>query len=132
MLKNGYNFGGEQSGHIIFGDYATTGDGLLTATQVLRAAIVNNRPLSALADLMTKYPQVLNNVRVKSKEGWETNKEIARAVAYAQKAVGDKGRVLVRASGTEPLLRVMLEGPDEQALNELAASVAQVIKKEME
>ena len=131
MLKSGYNLGGEQSGHIIFGDYATTGDGLITATQVLRAAVRNNRPLSALAGLMTKYPQVLNNVRVKSKEGWQTNKEIAKAIAYAEKSLGDTGRVLVRASGTEPLLRVMLEGSDQEALDELAQSVAQVIKNEI-
>ncbi|MDR2006075.1 MAG: phosphoglucosamine mutase, partial [Acidaminococcales bacterium] len=131
MLKNGYNLGGEQSGHIIFGDYATTGDGLITATQVLRAAVRNNRPLSALAGLMTKYPQVLNNVRVKSKENWQTNREIAKAIAYAEKSLGEAGRVLVRASGTEPLLRVMLEGPDQEILNELVQSIAQVVKNEL-
>jgi phosphoglucosamine mutase len=131
MLKSGYSLGGEQSGHIIFGDYATTGDGLITATQVLRAAVRNNRPLSALAGLMAKYPQVLSNVRVKSKAGWQTNREIAKAIAYAEKSLGDTGRVLVRASGTEPLLRVMLEGPDQEALDELAQSVAQVIKNEL-
>jgi phosphoglucosamine mutase len=131
MQKGGYNLGGEQSGHIIFVDYATTGDGLITATQVLKAAVRNNRPLSALAALMVKYPQVLNNVRVKNKDGWQTNEEIAKAVAYAEKSLGDTGRVLVRASGTEPLLRVMLEGPEQEALDELAQSVGDVIKKEL-
>ncbi|MDR3349175.1 MAG: phosphoglucosamine mutase [Acidaminococcales bacterium] len=131
MLKNGYNFGGEQSGHIIFGDYATTGDGLMTATQVLRAAVRNNRPLSALAGLMTKYPQVLNNVKVKSKEGWQTNKEIGKAIAHAEQSLGEAGRVLVRASGTEPLLRVMLEGPDREILDELARSIARAVENEL-
>jgi phosphoglucosamine mutase len=131
MLKNGYVLGGEQSGHIIFGEYVTTGDGLVTATQVLRALVKNNRTLSELAGLMRRYPQVLNNVRVKSKDGWQDNQQISKAVAYAEKSIGETGRVLVRASGTEPLLRVMIEGSDQQQLNELAEYVAQVIKKEL-
>jgi phosphoglucosamine mutase len=131
MFRNGYNLGGEQSGHIIFGDLVTTGDGLITATQVLRALSRTKQKLSQLAGLMTRFPQVLYNVRVKDKAGWQENKAISAAVDAAGQAIGDSGRVLVRASGTEPLLRVMIEGPDQATLNKLAQQVADVIKKEM-
>ncbi len=131
MLKEGYSLGGEQSGHIIFGDYATTGDGLVTATQVLGAMVRNNRLLSELAGQMVRYPQVLTNIRVKSKQGWENNESIKKAVAYATELLGETGRVLVRASGTEPLIRVMAEGPDQRQLDELAQYVADTVKREL-
>ncbi len=131
MLRNGYSLGGEQSGHIIFGDYATTGDGLVTATQVLRAIVKNNQTMSELAAKMVCYPQVLVNVRVKSKAGWEQNAAVKKAVNYAAELLGDSGRVLVRASGTEPLIRVMAEGPDQRQLDELAGYVADIIKREL-
>jgi phosphoglucosamine mutase len=131
MLEKGCGLGGEQSGHIIFRDYATTGDGLLTAVQVLRAMARNNRPLSELADLMTKYPQILQNVRVAPKDGWQDNRLIKDAILYAQKQLGDAGRVLVRASGTEPLIRVMLEGPEQRVLEELSGFLVNVIQKEL-
>lgn len=132
MLKSNYSLGGEQSGHVIFKDILTTGDGIITATQVLKAMVKNNKQLSVLASMMTRYPQVLLNVKVKSKAGWETNDAIKQAIDYAEKALGESGRVLVRASGTEPLIRVMAEGPEEQQLNELVDYVAQVIKRELE
>lgn len=130
MNKKGYTLGGEQSGHIIFGDLVTTGDGLVTATQVLRALVKNNKPLSDLAGLMTRYPQVLLNVRVKSKEGWESNAEIQKAIKHAEKVLGENSRVLVRASGTEPLIRVMAEGADQRALDEQASYIAQIVERE--
>lgn len=131
MLKSGNNLGGEQSGHIIFGDLVTTGDGLVTATQVLAAVVNNNQPLSALAGLMTRYPQVLKNVRIKSKNGWEENAEIKKAISYAENILGSNGRVLVRASGTEPLLRVMVEGPEQKVLDEVTEYICTVVEKEL-
>ncbi len=130
MQKNGYVLGGEQSGHVVFSDFATTGDGLITATQVLAAMQRSNRTLADLASIMQTFPQVLVNVRVKSKAGWETNPAIRAAIDAAEAKLGDKGRVLVRPSGTEPLIRVMAEGPDQGELDALAASVAEVIARE--
>lgn len=131
MINNGYVLGGEQSGHVIFADFATTGDGLITATQVLAAMQKTNRTLANLASIMTVFPQVLVNVRVKSKDGWETNAAIRQAVAEAEAKLGDTGRILVRPSGTEPLIRVMAEGPDQGELDALAAAVAAVVVQEL-
>ena len=131
MRENGYSLGGEQSGHVIFADFATTGDGLITATQVLAAMQRSNRTLADLASIMTVYPQVLVNVQVKSKEGWETNAAIKQAIDAAEAKLGGDGRILVRPSGTEPLIRVMAEGPDQTELDALAAAVAEVVVREM-
>ena len=131
MNKSGYNLGGEQSGHIIFGDIVTTGDGLVTATQVLRSMVRNNKALSDLACLMTRYPQVLINVRVKNKAGWETNAEIQKAIEHAEKVLGENSRILVRASGTEHLIRVMAEGADQRALDEQTSYIASIVEQEM-
>ena len=131
MINNGYVLGGEQSGHVIFADFATTGDGLITATQVLAVMQKTNRTLANLASIMTVFPQVLVNVRVKSKDGWETNTAIRRAIAEAEAKLGDTGRILVRPSGTEPLIRVMAEGPDQGELDALAAAVAEVVVQEL-
>lgn len=131
MINNGYVLGGEQSGHVIFADFATTGDGLITATQVLAAMQKTNRTLANLASIMTVFPQVLVNVRVKSKDGWETNAAIRQAIAEAEAKLGDTGRILVRPSGTEPLIRVMAEGPDQSELDALAAAVAAVVVQEL-
>ena len=131
MVNNGYVLGGEQSGHVIFADFATTGDGLITATQVLAAMQKTNRTLANLASIMTVFPQVLVNVRVKSKDGWETNAAIRQAIAEAEAKLGDTGRILVRPSGTEPLIRVMAEGPDQGELDALAAAVAAVVVQEL-
>lgn len=131
MLAHGYGLGGEQSGHIIFSDHSTTGDGLVTALQLIAARVRSGRKLSELAALMTKFPQVLVNVRVKTKAGWQENAVIAAAIAEAEAALGEDGRVLVRPSGTEPLMRVMAEGPSLPELEALVERVAAVISREL-
>ena len=133
MLQNGYNFGGEQSGHIIFHDFASTGDGQLTAVQLLNVMCETGKSLKELATVMEVFPQVLINVEVSTlgKLRLDTDKEINLAVEYARKVLGDSGRVLVRASGTEPLVRVMLEGRDEKLINQLGQEIAEVIKERL-
>lgn len=131
MLKYGHNLGGEQSGHIIFKDYATTGDGLVTAVKLIEAVKLSNKKLSELQTVMTSYPQVLVNVRVKSKSGWEEQPDIKAAIKQADAKLGDSGRILVRASGTEPLIRVMAEGSDMDELKKIVDEVAEVIKMVM-
>ncbi len=130
MLKSGYKIGGEQSGHIIFTDYSTTGDGPITALQVLASLKRSGRKASELTALMTTYPQLLVNVRVATKEGWENNKAIAEAIAKGEAELGSDGRILVRPSGTEPLIRVMAEGPDQAQLETICNAIADVVKKE--
>lgn len=127
MLKGGYSLGGEQSGHLIFGQLSTTGDGILTAVQLLSVVAATGQPLSALAGQMRRLPQWLENVRVCSKDGWEANPAIAEAVRAAESRLGDQGRVLVRASGTEPLIRVMLEGPELDEIKQMAFQIREVI-----
>ena len=131
MLKNGYKLGGEQSGHIIFTDYSTTGDGPITALQVLSSLKRSGRKASELTDMMTTYPQLLINVRVASKEGWEENEAIKAAIKAGDDELGEDGRILVRPSGTEPLIRVMAEGPDQAQLDRICNAIADVVKKEM-
>ena len=130
MLQNGYSIGGEQSGHVIFLDYATTGDGQLTALQVLRIMKKTGKKLSELASCMTVYPQTMINVRVSKmgKARFADDEEVANAIAQAEKQLGDTGRILVRVSGTEPLVRVMLEGENKKQIDTLAKEIAQVIK----
>lgn len=130
MLKNGYKIGGEQSGHIIFTDFSTTGDGLITALQVLSSLKRSGRKASNLTALMTTYPQLLVNVKVATKEGWETNEAIKKAIAAGDEELGENGRILVRPSGTEPLIRVMAEGPDQEQLDRICHAIADVVKKE--
>lgn len=130
MLADGYSIGGEQSGHVIFLDYNSTGDGLLTAVQTLSIMKEKGKSLSELAGLMTKYPQLLVNVRVLTKAGWETNTAIQDAISEAEEELGANGRILVRPSGTEPLIRVMAEGPDQDQLDELCNRIGDVIRIE--
>lgn len=130
MLANGYRLGGEQSGHIIFSEFSTTGDGLLTALQLLFSIKKSGKKASALAALMKSYPQLLVNVRVKSKDGWKENSAITGAIAAGNEELGDNGRILVRASGTEPLIRVMAEGPDQAQLERICQQIAAVVKEE--
>lgn len=131
MREKGYALGGEQSGHIIFLDHNTTGDGIITAVQLVSVVKEKGKPLSELAAVMQRLPQVLVNVRVKDKKGWEENLHIQKAIAAAEQKLGDSGRVLVRPSGTEPLIRVMAEGPDEDELKSLVENVAKTIKDEL-
>ena len=127
MLANGYNLGGEQSGHIIFGDFCTTGDGPVTALQTLSAIKRSGKKASELNELMVSYPQLLVNVAVKTKEGWETNAKIAEAIKTGEEELGSDGRILVRPSGTEPLIRVMAEGPDQAQLDKICHAIADVV-----
>lgn len=133
MQLEGYNFGGEQSGHIIFLDFATTGDGELTAAQLLSLVHRRQAHLSSLATLMTRYPQVMVNVTVKpdGKLRFYTDDAVKRAVEQVKAKLGTSGRIVVRPSGTEPLLRVMIEGEDESYIQALADSVANVIRERL-
>lgn len=131
MLKNDYSIGGEQSGHIIFREFATTGDGQLSGVQFAAAMVKNKKTASELASIMETLPQVMINVTVQSgaKEALQADDEIKASILSAEKALGKDGRILVRASGTEPLVRVMLEGKDIHLINRLAKEVAAVIKQ---
>lgn len=129
MLANNHRLGGEQSGHIIFSDYSTTGDGLITALQVLTAMKKFKAKASELNALMTTYPQVLLNVRVKNKEACQNSATVKLAIAEGEMELGATGRILVRASGTEPLIRVMAEGPDKNQLNRICNKIAAEVEK---
>ena len=129
MRAKGHNLGGEQSGHIIFSDYSTTGDGLITALQVLTAMKKFRATASELNALMTTYPQVLINVRVKDKELCQQSEAVKLAVAEGEVELGATGRILVRASGTEQLIRVMAEGPDKNQLNRICNKIAAEVEK---
>lgn len=131
MLRNGACLGGEQSGHIIFLEHNTTGDGVLTAVQLLGVMQETGKPLSELAGQMERFPQMLENLHIERRQGWDTNPRIAHAISAAQSALGETGRVLVRASGTEPLIRVMLEGRDLEVLKRHAATLKEVIVSEL-
>ena len=133
MLEGGYSIGGEQSGHVIFLDYATTGDGELSAIQLLKAMKRSGKKMSELASCMTIYPQVLINVRVSQygRVRFPEDKEIAAAIAKAEEELGDTGRVLVRVSGTEPLVRVMLEGQDTEQIERLGNDIAEVVRERL-
>lgn len=131
MLGSGYNFGGEQSGHIVFLDYNTTGDGPLTALQVIYLMKRRNLPLSKLSQEISLYPQVLTNVKVKHKQDIGDIPKIVDAIRSAERRLSGKGRVLVRPSGTEPKIRVMLEGEDLQLIEKLAGHIAEVIQEKM-
>jgi phosphoglucosamine mutase len=123
MQRGGYNLGGEQSGHVVFLDHNTTGDGLITGLTVLALMVESERPLSELRRVMQRFPQVLENVRVASKPDLETLPAVTAAIHQAEGALGERGRVLVRYSGTEPLLRVMVEGEREPVIRKLADDI---------
>ncbi|THJ10779.1 MAG: phosphoglucosamine mutase [Nitrospira sp. CG24C] len=128
MLAEGYNFGGEQSGHFIFLDHNTTGDGLISALQVLSLMKRTGKPLSELAQAMTAVPQVLFNVKVLKKPKLDTVPELQRAIAQSEQRLNGSGRVLVRYSGTESLLRVMVEGECDDEIREVANHLVDVVK----
>ncbi len=131
MLASGYSLGGEQSGHIIFRDFATTGDGQLTAIQLLSVLKRNGRKLSELSSVMERYPQVMINVVIASKwkEIWKNISEIEDIIAKKEKELNGNGRILVRESGTEPLIRVMIEGKKFDVINKMAVEIADVIRR---
>jgi phosphoglucosamine mutase len=128
MLAEGFNFGGEQSGHFIFLDHNTTGDGLISALQVLSLMKRTEKPLSELAQAMTAVPQVLFNVKVLKKPKLDTVPELQRAIAQSEQRLNGSGRVLVRYSGTESLLRVMVEGECDDEIREVANHLVDVVK----
>jgi phosphoglucosamine mutase len=129
MLEHDAALGGEQSGHVIFRDHATTGDGLITAARFLSLAVVRGVELRELAGVMRRFPQVLENVRVRDRAGLESAEEVWAAVRAAEAELDGEGRVLVRASGTEPLVRVMVEAPGEEAARRHAEAVARVVRR---
>ncbi|ADO77771.1 phosphoglucosamine mutase [Halanaerobium praevalens] len=131
MLKNDYKLGGEKSGHIIFSQYNTTGDGILTAVKIASIIKKRKKSLSELKKVMTYWPQTLANVKVQAKEKWEQNKKIANKIKAAKKEIGAEGRVFVRASGTEPLIRVMLESKDKDLLQKWENELTQIINLEL-
>lgn len=131
MLKRGIALGGEQSGHVIFSDYLFTGDGLCTALNVLQTVASSGRTLAELADDLTNYPQVLLNVRVRERVDLRSVPAIAAAIDAVERQVAGHGRLLVRYSGTEPLLRVMLEGKDQDEIRGWAQHIIDVVEREL-
>lgn len=132
MKKNSYNLGGEQSGHIIFLDYNTTGDGLLTGLQLVNIMKVTQKPLSELAAEMTKFPQKLVNVKVIDKNHVTDNQKVKEVIDQVEAEMNGNGRILVRPSGTEPLVRVMAEAPTEQLCELYVNRIVEAVKQEME
>ena len=129
MVQNGHRIGGEQSGHIIFTKYATTGDGILTSLKMMEVLLAKGKPLSELAAPVVFYPQVLKNVRVTSKPEAQNDPDVQAQVEKVAEELGDDGRILVRESGTEPVIRVMVEAGSNELCEELVDSVIDVIKK---
>lgn len=131
MRREGLGLGGEQSGHVIVLEHQTTGDGMLTALALLAAARRGGVSITALRALMRPFPQILENVPVQRKEAWNENARVREAIAQGQEALGGKGRLFVRASGTEPLVRIMGEGENEEQVRRVVAAVAEVVRAEL-
>ena len=127
MAKNGCRIGGEQSGHIIFSKYASTGDGILTSLKMMEVMLAKKMPMSELAAPLKIYPQVLENVRVTDKKAAQSDSDMQKAVAAVTEKLGDTGRILVRESGTEPVIRVMVEAPDQEICQKYVDEVVNVI-----
>jgi phosphoglucosamine mutase len=131
MITNDYSLGGEQSGHVIMRDLANTGDGILTALQLLQEVVRTGKTLQELAATMVRFPQVLINVKDVAKDKLPQSDVIAAAVKAAEARLGDSGRVLLRASGTEALVRVMVEAASDSLAQEVAQQLADVVKNEL-
>jgi phosphoglucosamine mutase len=131
MVSRDLSLGGEQSGHIIFSEHLFTGDGIATALQVLRLMADTGRELGDLASQLATYPQVLVNVRVREKKDLKTVPAVAAAMRGVETRLGGEGRLLVRYSGTEPLLRVMIEGRDQQAIQQWASEIAATVREHL-
>ena len=127
-MKQNFNLGGEQSGHIIFRDFTTTGDGIISALQILRIMHETGQPLSKLAACLTKYPQAQRNLVVKSKPPLEELPEVIKLVSQTEKELAGKGRVLLRYSGTEPKIRLLIEGRDFDKIDQHANRIAEAIQ----
>jgi phosphoglucosamine mutase len=124
MLRGGYNVGGEQSGHMIFRDYATTGDGIVSALQILRVMVETGKTLGELKAVLKKYPQAQRNLRVKDKPPLDSLPGVQSLVAEAEAALAGRGRVLLRYSGTEPKIRLLIEGPGQDTIDSHADRIA--------
>ena len=133
MLKNGYNLGGEQSGHVILLDYNPTGDGILTSLMLIQAILESKKTASELSSKLKTYPQVLINAKVDTnkKYDYEKDEEIKKAIENLEKEFSGNGRVLIRPSGTEPLVRVMIEGEDQNYIEEKATEIAKIIEEKL-
>lgn len=132
MLTHGYNLGGEQSGHMIFGDHSTTGDGLVTALQILRSMLTQGKPLSELARCWTRYPQIVTNLKVREKRPFEELDGVLELVRSAESEVGATGgRVLLRYSGTEPKARLLIEGRDSALIESWSRRITEVLRKQV-
>ena len=129
MKRRGYNMGGEQSGHMIFLDYNTTGDGIISALQVLAIMAKREKSLADLASIMTPFPQVLFNIRVKEKKEVTQISEIDRRIKAVEQELGQTGRIVIRYSGTEPVIRIMLEGEREDQIQQMGEDLAQRIER---
>ena len=127
MIASGAVLGGEDSGHMIFANHHTTGDGMLTALKLIEAMQTEGKPLSEICTIMSVYPQVLINVEVDTKPPIETVAPIIEAIRSAEAELGEQGRVLVRYSGTQPLCRVMVEGPDETETRRYCREIADIV-----
>jgi phosphoglucosamine mutase len=132
LISRGWLYGGESSGHIICLDSTSTGDGIISVLQVLTAMQVFSQTLHDLKNGMTKFPQTMINVRLSNSKGVMENKTIQLAVSEAEQELGNTGRVLLRPSGTEPVVRVMVEGEDVTQVDKLAAQIAEVVAQEMQ
>ena len=131
LIQHQLNFGGEQSGHVIFKDFVTTGDGLVSALQFMDIMKRTGKPLSELRKLLNKFPQILRNVVVREKLPFEQFSSLMKQVGEAQSRLAGVGRVLLRYSGTEPKARLLLEGPDAGELEELAEGIIQELEKNL-
>ena len=133
MLKEGYNLGGEQSGHIILLDYNPTGDGILTSLMLIKTLLEEGKKASELGDEIKLYPQILINAKVDSnkKYDYEKNEEIKKAIEKLEEEFAGNGRVLIRPSGTEPLVRVMIEGEDQKYITKKAKEIAKLIEEKL-
>ena len=129
MLKNGCRVGGEQSGHIIFSKYATTGDGILTSLKLMEVMLAKKQSLHKLAQPLVIYPQVLENVRVADKKAAQDDPDVQAAVNRVSEALGETGRVLVRESGTEPVVRIMVEAETEEVCRKYVDEIVSVIRE---
>lgn len=131
MLEKGYNIGGEQSGHIIFLDHATTGDGQLSGAKIIEILVNSGKKMSELASVMESFPQLMLNVRIESKHRnvWRDDENVKAVMSSYEEKLGDDGRILVRESGTEPLIRVMVEAKDAALMKEACKNIAAAIEK---
>ena len=131
MKRNGYNMGGEKSGHTIFLDHNTTGDGIITALQVLAIMAKKEKSLADLASIMTPFPQVLFSIRVKKREDLSQIPEINRKIKTIERELGKTGRIVIRYSGTEPVIRLMLEGEREDQIQQMGSDLSETIKRNL-